>query len=904
MAPTKRGREVIDLTDDAEPRTKNARVPSHGTSSSSQSTAPRQSQGSRDSWSTPSSSLGNSRYPASFQVLNADDDEAIDLTQDDEGPSLELYGTMDTKIVGVRYYNGVATPHELVAVRREPGNPYDENAIRIDNVMGAQIGHLGRKVVEKLAGYVDRNELVLEGVLTGEKGLWDCPMRLFLYGTSHPLTRLRLEERLKADRLLKATQLKQTRKESEARRKATGLQSGTSSAGLATAVCQEQETALQQLVATSETLETQRTDDLTDVFASNEETLKAMPKADQPTILKSQLLPYQLQGLAWMAAREKPQLPAPNSDNSVQLWKRSSATRYTNLATGFISTSAPSLISGGILADDMGLGKTLQIISLVLAEGTDGGPTLIVAPVSVLSNWEQQIRFHVNKDQIPHIVVYHGCKPMSGAELRKFDVVITSYGMVGQESKSSGQRLLAVDWRRVVLDEGHTIRNPKSRVAAAVCNLKAQSRWVLTGTPIINSVRDFLSILRFLKLSGGLEDDGLFSQVITRPMKQLHHSHPDKIKAIKVLGHLMQDLCLRRKKDMMFIDLNLPPKTEYIHRIKFGKSEQIKYDAMMSEAQGELEKYQSKSSHGQKGRYTSILERLLRLRQICNHWALCKDRVDDLLALFEDQKVVALDDKNVPILQQALQLMIDSQEECAICYESISIHEPCITACKHVFGKPCIAKAIEMQGKCPMCRSELQAESLVDPIPETQEEEFEADDTCRSSKTEALVKILEATLHKEGSKVVIFSQWTSFLNIIQMRLKQANLACTRIDGSMAKKHRDAAIESLNTDPKTRILLASLSVCSVGLNLVSADTVVLADSWWAPAIEDQAVDRVHRLGQTRETTVWRLVIEDSIEERVLDIQSEKRQLVSAAFQEKTKGGKAKETRMADISKLLS
>jgi SWI/SNF-related matrix-associated actin-dependent regulator of chromatin subfamily A3 len=126
----------------------------------------------------------------------------------------------------------------------------------------------------------------------------------------------------------------------------------------------------------------------------------------------------------------------------------------------------------------------------------------------------------------------------------------------------------------------------------------------------------------------------------------------------------------------------------------------------------------------------------------------------------------------------------------------------------------------------------------------------------------------------------------------------------RIDGSMSTHVRDAAISALESDPDTRILLASLSVCSVGLNLIAADTVILPDSWWAPAIEDQAVDRVHRLGQTRPCTVWRLIMEDSIEERVLMIQAEKRKLVGKAFQEKEQRGKEKTTRMGDILKLLS
>ena len=138
-------------------------------------------------------------------------------------------------------------------------------------------------------------------------------------------------------------------------------------------------------------------------------------------------------------------------------------------------------------------------------------------------------------------------------------------------------------------------------------------------------------------------------------------------------------------------------------------------------------------------------------------------------------------------------------------------------------------------------------------------------------------------------------RWTSFLKIIQKQLENKDIKFCRIDGSMA---------ALDNDPECRIMLASLAVCSVGPNLVAADTVIFADSWWAPAIEDQAVDRVYRLGQTRPCTVWRLVMEETIEERVLSIQAEERKLVGKAVQEETKGGKEKNTRMGDILKLLS
>lgn len=314
-----------------------------------------------------------------------------------------------------------------------------------------------------------------------------------------------------------------------------------------------------------------------------------------------------------------------------------------------------------------------------------------------------------------------------------------------------------------------------------------------------------------------------------------------------------------------------------------------------------VKKYQDGKGKNGMDAYRHILEILLRLRQVCCHWKLCGSRVTDLMALLETDGPVVLNKENTKALQDLLQLSIDSRDECSICLEEL--HNPVITACKHVFGQECIERTIELQHKCPMCRSPLvDAACLVPPAKEEKMDEV-IDVETKSSKTEALMSILNASRQDPKSKVVIFSQWTSFLDIIQHQLKEAGMKYARIDGTMQAHVRDAAISALESDPDTRILLASLSVCSVGLNLVAADTVILADSWWAPAIEDQAVDRVHRLGQTRPCTVWRLVMEGSIEERVLEIQSEKRKLVGKAFQEKAKGGKEKTTRMGDILKLL-
>ncbi|XMA10689.1 hypothetical protein WAI453_003480 [Rhynchosporium graminicola] len=862
--------------------------------------------------STPSS------QPRARQSLSRDawvgevdeDEEIMDFSQEaEEGHGWVCIGAIDGKIVGVRYYNGYATVGEQVMVKREPGNPYDSNAVRINNVHGNQIGHLPRNLAEKLAGYMDARKVVLEGILSGEKGQWDCPIRLRVYGPADPAARKLLEDDMRAKRVpIKKQGIAVPKTPGGAvfppKRKEMGFQSSQGSSSQAEP---EPEIDIQHFVANSERFKPRDVEKLVEAWGQGEDALSKMPMAKQPDGLISTLLPYQLQGLAWMLEKENPSLPAAKSEDVVQLWKRHSQrpNAFQNIATQYVTSEAPKLARGGILADDMGLGKTLQVISTILEGGP--GSTLIIAPVSVMSNWAQQIERHVKKDRNMKVLTYHGSgrKAMTSKDFSEYDVVITTYGTLSTEylprsgktsetlPRKSG--IFSTTWARIVLDEGHTIRNPSTKSAIAATACQAKCRWVLTGTPIVNTIKDLYSMLKFLGITGGLERLELFNAILTRPLG-LGDRNADLI-----LHSIMRTMCLRRKKDMTFIDLKLPDLSEYVHRIPFRKDEREKYDALQTEAKGMAQKLEA-GKPGQNA-YRHVLEVLLRMRQVCCHWKLCGTRVTDLLALLENDEVVALTKENCAALQALLQITIDSHEECSICLDDL--HNPVITACKHVFGQECIERTIELQHKCPMCRAELKdKDCLVHPaVEETKIEDADIDIYTKSSKTEALMSILTASRRDPKSKVVIFSQWTSFLDIIQGQLAEADMKFARIDGSMSATVRDKGMDALENDPECRILLASLAVCSVGLNLVSADTVVLADSWWAPAIEDQAVDRVHRLGQTRPCTVWRLVMEDSIEERVLDIQAEKRLLVGKAFQEKTKGGKQKTTRMGDIMKLL-
>ncbi|KAK5635315.1 hypothetical protein RRF57_011027 [Xylaria bambusicola] len=866
--------------------------------------------------------------------IGASLEEPIPIDDDDESgvptesPPLEFYGSMENKIVGVRYYNGIVTPGESILCLRERENAYDSNAVRVDDVMGSQIGHLPRHLVQKLAPYLDRGDIVLEGTLAGHKTSYDCPVRLYLYGTSNITARLELEAKLKADKLLKATQLKNTRQEAEAQRAIANELKGDESGPALGLGSSDFTQSRQALLEESEAMDFRADPSALDVLNMDEATLSAMPQAPQPDAIKSKLLFHQLQGLAWMRAKENPQFPPLESTDVVQLWKRIAGGNFRNLASGHVTNTRPRLLSGGILTDDMGLGKTLQTISLIMSEGFEEGPTLIVAPTGVLSNWEQQFTEHVKEDRVPRVLRCHGSSKyhqLSKTDLLQYDVVVTTYGLLASQFKSANwTALFGLNWRRVVLDEGHVIRNPNTKSAQAACKLQAKSRWILSGTPFVNNTTDFWSALLFLKISGGIQEKSIFNSRIARPLEGIVKDKNNTAR-LKIRGEaqalfqaLVQDLCLRRKKDMAFINLRMPEKTEYVHRVRFTKLEQLRYEEILGEAREILQQFVGRSygktmkkrkrdhePDGRKGvKFANVLETLLRLRQMCDHWSLTGSRVKDILAKLGEDGLVALTPKNIQILLDALAEAIRIGEDCPICYDPIQTHDPVITACKHRFGRTCIVNALKRQERCPMCRQDLTVDGLLAPRPLDVENPTGADvdSNRRSSKTDQLEALVERHFQDPESKVVIFSQWTSFLDIIEALFVEKKIKCARLEGKMNIKQRDEAVSKLNNDPETRVMLASLHAAGVGVNLTAADTVILTDCWWAPAIEDQAVDRVHRIGQKRPVMVYKLLVEGSVEYRVLDVQSDKRKLVALAFQDEDYIRK-EEGAVADIRHLL-
>ena len=414
MAPKgngKRAIEVLDLTGSDDELTSYSQPRKHARSENNLGYF---SQIERDQWVDDGAEAGANELLASTQ------DDAFGAADE----TFELYGILGTKIVGVQYYNGHATVGEHVLIRREPRNQYDSNAIRVDNVQRVQIGHIPRKVAENLAPYMDAGDLLVDAVLCGRMSQYDCPLAVHLYGTTDPAGQEALKNRMKADKLPIDT-LKNKEMEAKKRRAAElkkvakkgASMKGTSSqpwdygssqgefAGSSSQSLGDSSPSLEDIILESERFNPREVGEVVEKFGAGEEALSKMPMAEIPERLATSLLPYQRQGLAWLLEKENPQIPPIGSQDVVQLWKRSptEARVFTNIATNFsIKDKTPILASGGILADDMGLGKTLEVIALIVADmatrarvvvkaDKQCGATLIIAPLSVMSNWSGQV---------------------------------------------------------------------------------------------------------------------------------------------------------------------------------------------------------------------------------------------------------------------------------------------------------------------------------------------------------------------------------------------------------------------------------------------------------------------------------------------------------------------------------
>jgi hypothetical protein len=384
-----------------------------------------------------------------------------------------------------------------------------------------------------------------------------------------------------------------------------------------------------------------------------------LPEAEQPTNVKTDMLSHQKQGLYFLTMREEDRSVPKTGGEAFHLWKPKHEANgrrvYYNVITGTEMKDRPPMMRGGILADMMGLGKTLSMLSLV-AQGmedskafakrvppiasdaklkTNSRATLLICPLSVVANWEIQIKDHLREDTF-NTLVYHGINRTSDyRELKDHDVVITSYQTIATDSKKPMSPLFQINWFRIILDEAHIIRNPATNMAIATCALNAERRWAVTGTPVQNRLDDLGSLIKFLRIKP-FDEKNAFAQYIVAPFKT---ADPEILPKLRLL---VDSITLRRLKD----NIDLPSRSDQIVRLEFSKEEKSLYEIFVRDSKTKVELLASQEKMGGKS-YAQILKSIMRLRLICAHGEeLLNDEDRKLLEGLSKDKAIDLTDED------------------------------------------------------------------------------------------------------------------------------------------------------------------------------------------------------------------------------------------------------------------
>lgn len=413
---------------------------------------------------------------------------------------------------------------------------------------------------------------------------------------------------------------------------------------------------------------------------------------------------------------------------------------------------------GGLLADEMGLGKTVQALAMIEQLSA---PLLVVCPSSLVWNWKREAAQFL--PQLSVLALDGADREKRFAEIPQARLVITSYALLRRDIA----RYAPFEFSTVILDEAQHIKNPDSQNAKAACALEARSRFILTGTPVENSLRDLWSLFEFL-LPGYLGPRQDFRDRYETPLL-----NGERGGVWQRLNRRIRPYVLRRLKKEILTEL--PEKIEQTIEVELSDEQKTAYTQLQQAARSQIDQL---GEQGQTGAARMrVLTALLRLRQAC-----CDLRL---------------------------------------------------------LGAP--------EGS--------------------------------SAKLSALLELLEEA-RDGGHRTLVFSQFTSMLDLIGEALNGSGVAHVRLDGST--KNRQEIVDRFQTDETVPVFLISLKAGGVGLNLTAADTVIHFDPWWNPAIEAQATDRAHRIGQKNVVTSIKLIARDTVEERVLKMQEKKRELLEGAL----------------------
>ena len=600
--------------------------------------------------------------------------------------------------------------------------------------------------------------------------------------------------------------------------------------------------------------------------------------APQPYAITSTLHDHQRQALSFMIEREKGwNLSGTQND----IWKSHidafGVKRYKNTVCGFTQTRAPESFQGGILADEMGLGKTCTMLALIVADPLQHGisthssirvkGTLIVAPVPLLFVWEKQFQEHFRRGCVRHAIFY-GRDRQQKVNLQNYDIVLTTYNTVALEwknckakgSQTTSSPLFNTFWHRIILDEAHVIRTKETICAKSVYALQGERRWCITGTPIQNRLADIFSLLIFLKVHP-YDNIQTFQEQILRPWK----SQMDE-DALKRLQSIMKAITIRRARDV----ITLPDRIAHTEKICFTDEERATYENARTGVIEVLNNAISIDQATSGSIYLNALQRINDLRYICNHGVSPPRRKEN------SQSVDAFGEVSRVLIEGGLERWAENMDlSCIHCGAELFGEEEVNSQFLLVPDGGFAYLPSRARKSCLQCDltslspSASNTSSTVSTPPKLRIP------VQPSSKINALVGQIQQLPLKD--KCVVFSYWTSSLDAVEEALKQTPIKFCRYDGKLSRSKRSQVLNAFTTDASLRVFLVSITCGGQGLDLTAANHAYLLEPQWNPMLEEQAMARVHRLGQKKAVRLVRLVMEGTFEENIIRLQGRKRTL---------------------------
>uniref|UniRef100_A0AAR2IRE5 DNA helicase n=1 Tax=Pygocentrus nattereri TaxID=42514 RepID=A0AAR2IRE5_PYGNA len=473
----------------------------------------------------------------------------------------------------------------------------------------------------------------------------------------------------------------------------------------------------------------------------------------------------------------------------------------------------------GILADEMGLGKTIQAISFLAYLYQKGikGPHLITVPSSTVDNWVRELRLWCPSLKV---IVYYGSVE-DRRYLRhdilnnqvEFNVIVSTYNLT-IGNENDRSLFRKLKLKYAVFDEGHMLKNMNSLRYRHLMAINAEHRLLLTGTPLQNNLLELISLLNFIMPSMFSSSTSQISKMFsTKSSEEESTFHKERIAQAKLI---MKPFILRRVKSEVL--KQLPPKVEKIEMCPMSDAQQQLYDKLFSRLKKTVKR--------------ELSNVMMQLRKMANHPLLHRQ-------YYTTEKLAAMSramlkepthfDADPALIQEDMEVMSDFELH-NLCKEYASIS-----------------------------KFQLEKKFILD-----------------SGKFALLTNLLEK-LKEKGDRVVLFSQFTMMLDIVEVLLKHLGHEYVRLDGSTPMAERIGLIDKYNTDPEIFVFLLSTRAGGQGINLASANTVILHDIDCNPFNDKQAEDRCHRMGQTRTVRVIKLVSKDSIEACMLRVGQEKLKL---------------------------